>query len=418
MSAEALLKAPIVLTMIVRDEAADLATCLASVRPYVERIIVVDTGSKDETVAIAKRYVDVVEEWQGCNNAAGQIEDFSAARNHALKLAKKKWPKLHLGMWLDGDDLLEGGEHLVEIAAEMTAPSTSPEPFLSSSTSDAPYGAQHLARPQTVVAFPYDVGDAVYPRERIFPLHDVEWRGVVHETLVRKSTPMSGRGAIVGARHDDRVVVRHAPSPGKLYKTRELGRNLRILRTQMRRQGALEPRGLYYLGDECLRNGRISEGLKWLQAYTQVSTWDEERCLACMRMAQAHLGRIDYDGAELCALRAVGARPDWAEPRLLVASVYFQRGHRAHGGSLDGQDFCRVATLIPEALALAPATGAVFLDRSLRKNAHLQLHVARAHLGDLRGALESVTAGLVDHPEDEGLLAARGQYKLALGLKG
>ena len=42
------------LSMIVRDEAASLAGCLDSVRELVDEMVVVDTGSEDDTVAIAR----------------------------------------------------------------------------------------------------------------------------------------------------------------------------------------------------------------------------------------------------------------------------------------------------------------------------------------------------------------------------
>ena len=39
---------------IVKNEGANLGRCLASVKPYVDELVVVDTGSTDETVEIAR----------------------------------------------------------------------------------------------------------------------------------------------------------------------------------------------------------------------------------------------------------------------------------------------------------------------------------------------------------------------------
>lgn len=386
-------RAPIVLTMIVRNEALDLAACLETVRPYVERIVIVDTGSTDDTMAIAKPYADVLERWTGCNNAQGQIENFSAGRNEAIRLARSRFKKPPpLGLWLDGDDLLEGGEHLWAIVAETHAQT-----------------AKNLGEKHNfVVTFPYHVKTLTYPRERIFPLADAAWTGHVHEILIRPSTQSN---AIVGARSDTRTIVRHAPSKDK---PREPSRNLRILRTQLQQQGVLDPRGFYYLGRECIDNGRGPEGLRWLEHYVQISRWDQERCAAFMRMAEAYMGRIDYDAAEIAALRAVGARPDWAEPRLLLARVYHLRAMRAHGGVLDGADHRRVVALIPEALAMPPSRMDVFLDRSLREQAHLYLNVSRYHLGDLPGALASIEAGLRDLPDHPQLIENRARIEAEL----
>ena len=53
--------------MIVRNEAAHLPACLSSLRPLVDEIVIVDTGSEDDTVAIAESFGARVEHlpWRG-----------------------------------------------------------------------------------------------------------------------------------------------------------------------------------------------------------------------------------------------------------------------------------------------------------------------------------------------------------------
>ncbi|MDD2420870.1 MAG: glycosyltransferase [Heliobacteriaceae bacterium] len=82
------------LCMIVKDEAENLDRCLASAQPFVDEIIVVDTGSRDETPAIARRYGAKVTAfpWQ---------EDFAQARNAALDCAAQDWVLI-----LDADEEL------------------------------------------------------------------------------------------------------------------------------------------------------------------------------------------------------------------------------------------------------------------------------------------------------------------------
>ena len=65
------------LVMIVRDEARCLERCLASARPWVDGIVVLDTGSVDATVEIARRHGARVAHFEW-------IDDFAAARNAAL----------------------------------------------------------------------------------------------------------------------------------------------------------------------------------------------------------------------------------------------------------------------------------------------------------------------------------------------
>ncbi|MBF2052294.1 MAG: glycosyltransferase [Candidatus Sericytochromatia bacterium] len=79
--------------MIVRDEAATLARCLDSIHDAVDEIIVVDTGSVDQSREIADNYAKVrrfEHPWR---------DDFAAARNFALAQASGEWI-----LSLDGDE--------------------------------------------------------------------------------------------------------------------------------------------------------------------------------------------------------------------------------------------------------------------------------------------------------------------------
>jgi tetratricopeptide (TPR) repeat protein len=70
--------------MIVHNEADQLADCLNAVRPYVDEIVIVDTGSGDGTPAMAEQLGAVVYRmaWE---------EHFAKARNHGLLRAKGDW---------------------------------------------------------------------------------------------------------------------------------------------------------------------------------------------------------------------------------------------------------------------------------------------------------------------------------------
>jgi tetratricopeptide (TPR) repeat protein len=70
--------------MIVRDEEEMLARCLKSVQGVADELIVVDTGSKDDTVIIAKDFGARVFHFEWC-------DDFAAARNESLKHATGDW---------------------------------------------------------------------------------------------------------------------------------------------------------------------------------------------------------------------------------------------------------------------------------------------------------------------------------------
>ncbi len=82
--------------MIVKNEAAWLLRCLVAAKPFVDEMVVVDTGSTDATVEVAKTFGAKVSTFPWC-------DDFAAARNHSLELASGDWI-LHL----DADELLRG----------------------------------------------------------------------------------------------------------------------------------------------------------------------------------------------------------------------------------------------------------------------------------------------------------------------
>ncbi len=83
--------------MIVKDEEEVLSRCLESVKELVDEIIVVDTGSTDRTIEIAREFgAKVIEtEW---------VDDFSAVRNIGFDAASGDWI-----LWLDADEELESG---------------------------------------------------------------------------------------------------------------------------------------------------------------------------------------------------------------------------------------------------------------------------------------------------------------------
>jgi glycosyltransferase involved in cell wall biosynthesis len=90
----------IALVMIVKNESATLRRCLDSVRPWVDDLVVIDTGSTDDTVEIATDAGARVEHFTW-------IDDFSVARNHALRLANADWNVI-----LDADESLNVGVDL------------------------------------------------------------------------------------------------------------------------------------------------------------------------------------------------------------------------------------------------------------------------------------------------------------------
>jgi tetratricopeptide (TPR) repeat protein len=92
--------------MIVKDEEELLPGCLAAVTPFVDQVVVVDTGSSDRTREIATEFGATLVEfaWNG---------SFSDARNESLRHATGDWV-----LWVDADEhlVVEDGPQLRELA--------------------------------------------------------------------------------------------------------------------------------------------------------------------------------------------------------------------------------------------------------------------------------------------------------------
>jgi glycosyltransferase involved in cell wall biosynthesis len=78
--------------VLARNEARHIGACLASLRPYVAELILIDMESADETVALARPFIDKL-------ITAKQTPNFDAARNLAIAEAQFEW------LWyLDADE--------------------------------------------------------------------------------------------------------------------------------------------------------------------------------------------------------------------------------------------------------------------------------------------------------------------------
>ena len=75
---------PISICMIMKNEEKNLRKCLDSIKGLAHELILVDTGSTDSTLDIAREYTNQIHHFDW-------IHDFSAARNYSLSLASNDW---------------------------------------------------------------------------------------------------------------------------------------------------------------------------------------------------------------------------------------------------------------------------------------------------------------------------------------
>lgn len=86
------IKKAVSLAMIIKDEEEMLEQCLMSIKDIVDEIIIVDTGSKDNSIAIASKFTDKIFNYEWDNN-------FSNARNYSIEKCTRDWI-----FFMDADD--------------------------------------------------------------------------------------------------------------------------------------------------------------------------------------------------------------------------------------------------------------------------------------------------------------------------
>jgi glycosyltransferase involved in cell wall biosynthesis len=166
----------IALCMIVKDEESSLACCLESVKGLVSEINVVDTGSSDNTLLIAKSYGARVRKIRWEN-------DFSRARNVSLEMARAAWILV-----LDADEAL-APEAVPTIKEAIRNPGATayslPTRNYTSDTSAAHF-VSHPSAPEPAAGWVESRKVRLFKKSR-----NIRFEGEIHE-LVEPSLKRSG----------------------------------------------------------------------------------------------------------------------------------------------------------------------------------------------------------------------------------
>lgn len=189
---------PISVCIITKNEADNLQKCLESLQPYPFEIVVVDTGSADDTMDVARRYTDRIYEFTW-------IDDFAAARNFAAKCASNDFL-----FPIDTDEILTAldWEQLQAAVAEH------------------PECVGHVKR---LDYFETDSEVKCYDVmiERLYDRRYYQFQGAIHEALV----PISD---IPYTYYETSIVIDHAGYLGTPEKLQEkANRNLALLQKEV-----------------------------------------------------------------------------------------------------------------------------------------------------------------------------------------
>ena len=228
------------LCIIARNEEAMIAGCLDSVRGIADAIVLVDTGSTDRTVELARaRGAQIVEHpWN---------DDFAAARNAALPHVKGGFVLV-----LDADERLgPGAKKALRRALERDDLDCGLLPLHDASSLDASHDDVLSGRARR--------GEPVLLPRLLRHTSDLAWEGMVHEQVT--SWALRHRRIV----QVDAPIVHYGAVPSLREARAKNERNLRLLE----RRAQAEPRNptvRAYLAREHERAGNVPDAIREAEA--------------------------------------------------------------------------------------------------------------------------------------------------------
>lgn len=275
------------LCMIVKNEEDNLPRCLDSVKGCVDEIIIVDTGSDDNTREIARAYTPNVHSFKW-------IDDFSAARNYAFDFATMDYT-----MWLDADDVLspEEAEKLIKLKATLP--------------------------PQTAVVtmlYHTHFDENGYPtltstRGRLFRSDlNFRWIDPVHEYV-----PM--RPPIFASD----IAISHKSKP------HDSDRNIGIYQKRLERGEVFNARSCYYYARELMDHRRYDEAISWFSRFLDDDEgWVEDNIGACLCLGHCYGALMKPQKARLAFYRSFVYDLPRAAVCCAIADSYSRENYNSH----------------------------------------------------------------------------------------
>jgi glycosyltransferase involved in cell wall biosynthesis len=211
------------LAMIIKNEEKNIQKCIESVKELVDEIVIVDTGSTDNTINIIKEYPNIrIYHYLWC-------EDFSKARNFSIEKTTGEYILV-----LDGDEFIIEGkrEELEKIMEEGL-----------------------IGRILIKSCFQKDNQEFSSEEfvSRFFP-RDIRYEGVIHEQLVTSKTRVKLS-----------LTVKHSG----YFNTNKSERNIPLLRKVLDKNPN-DPYYLFQLGKELRINRQYDDSFKLLNKSYQL----------------------------------------------------------------------------------------------------------------------------------------------------
>lgn len=264
------------LCMIVKNEQEVLRRCLESFKSVVDEIIIVDTGSNDNTICIAKEYTDKVYNFNW-------VDDFSKARNYSFSKATKDYI-----LWIDADELIyeEDLNKFIDLKNNLESNYDTVTMITNMSTDNK--------------------DGLMFKRHRLVKKSkDYKWVGFIHEYI-----------DVSGITYDSDIKIYH-------QKIKSSGnRNLGIYKDRLEKGEKLSTRDICYYGKELYYNGYYNECLKLLNEFLEIGGWAEDEVDAICKIAECHMLNQEYHKAREKLFKAFDILDPRAEVIYRIALTY------------------------------------------------------------------------------------------------
>jgi glycosyltransferase involved in cell wall biosynthesis len=268
-------------SLIVKNEEVMLGKALKSIKG-VDEIIVVDTGSEDKTIEIAKEHGAKVYTDYKWN------DHFSEARNHSKKHCRGDWLLI-----IDADEILRV---TIPTIRELLK-----QPFIKN---------------KNVIMFNVDTGKETNIQPRMFRnLPDIQWVGAAHNLVcyVRPGQEAVSIGTNEAEIHRSTFNVKANFSPNH---TKDKDRTLRIMSKELAKGPRVigmnqYSRYLYYVSREWLNRQDAIKALYFLQDYVKIAPPTNEMADAWFLMATCYVALNKLNEAVDASLQTIKYLPEY-----------------------------------------------------------------------------------------------------------
>lgn len=284
------------LVMIVKNESEGIASTLRSFLPFVNRWMIADTGSTDDTRDIILSTAEDV----GQPGTLLEIDftNYARTRNELLDAHSRTDGRSEFTLMADADDLLVGGKFLLQEFPDLAR------------GPGARFDGFYLNR---------RLGDLDWDVPLLFRTSaKLRYEGKIHETVTLNAPCLPGEFV---------SLVKQSGEHSK-RKSRERWEHDLPMLLEDRKQG--DTRSAFYYAQtlECL--GRLADAETAYDHRCSMDGWSDETCVARLRQARlrAKLG-YHFDSIEASLHASLAFDPNRAETNLELANLHYRRGNTA-----------------------------------------------------------------------------------------